>query len=390
MTDNQRDEQAAATILIVDDTPENLRMLSIILKERGYLPRPVLSGAQALQAARNEPPDLILLDVSMPGMNGFEVCERLKADENLKDIPVIFLSALTDAEDKVKAFAVGGEDYVTKPFYLEEVLARVETRLKIRSLGAKLERYASHLEEIVDQRTRELADVNIKLREELNERVIAEAKLRNTLLEKEALMRELFHRTKNNMQIINSMLELESADHGDDTLTAALKSVENKITSMSLVHEMLYESQDLSSIDMKGYIDSLVSFLISSFMVTPDRIRFEIDVDDIRISIESAMTCGLILNELISNAIKFAFPGARSGTITVTSRLFPDGSIEIAVSDDGVGLPASLDLKTHGRIGMQTLFILAEQQLQGTIGFRAGPGLECRIRFREPARESRI
>jgi two-component sensor histidine kinase len=387
MTDNH---ESPATILIVDDTPENLKMLSVMLKERGYLPRPVLSGLQALQAAKNEPPDLILLDVSMPGMSGFEVCERLKADEDLRTIPVIFLSALTDSGDKVKAFAVGGEDYVTKPFYLEEVLARVESRLKIRSLAAEVERYASHLEEIVNQRTRELADVNIRLREELNERVLAEARLRNTLLEKEVIMRELFHRTKNNMQVINSMLELESTDHGNELLTAALKSVENKINSMSLVHEMLYESQDLSSIDLKGYVDSLVSSLLSNFMPATGRIRFEIDVDDIRLSIESAMTCGLILNELISNALKFAFPGERRGTIAVTSRLSPDGSIEMAVSDDGVGLPAGLDLRTGGRIGMQTLLILAEQQLQGTIDFRTGSGLECRIVFRETEREPRI
>jgi len=122
------------SILIVDDMPANVLLLVRMLAERGYNPRPVLSGKLALQAAREDPPDLILLDINMPEMNGYEVCEQLKADEELKDIPVIFISALNDTIDKVKAFRVGGVDYVTKPFQFEEVYARVQTHLTLRHL----------------------------------------------------------------------------------------------------------------------------------------------------------------------------------------------------------------------------------------------------------------
>jgi signal transduction histidine kinase len=121
-------------ILLVDDTPANVLLLVRMLTERGYKPRPVLSGKLALQAARAEPPDLILLDINMPEMNGYEVCEQLKADAALKEIPVIFISALSETIDKVRAFRAGGVDYVTKPFQFEEVYARVQTHLQLHRL----------------------------------------------------------------------------------------------------------------------------------------------------------------------------------------------------------------------------------------------------------------
>ena len=112
-----------ASILAVDDTPANLQVLAGMLKDRGYKVRPVPSGKLALLAARRDPPDLILLDINMPEMNGYEVCEHLKADDHLRGIPVIFISALTEQLDKVKAFAIGGVDYITKPFQMEELHA---------------------------------------------------------------------------------------------------------------------------------------------------------------------------------------------------------------------------------------------------------------------------
>ncbi len=132
--------------MVVDDAPTNLQVLSGMLKDRGYKVRPVPNGKLALQAARKDPPDLILLDINMPEMNGYEVCEQLKADDDLKGIPVIFISALTEPLDKVKAFGVGGVDYVIKPFQMEELHARVETHLKLRRLQIELEEYSRHLE----------------------------------------------------------------------------------------------------------------------------------------------------------------------------------------------------------------------------------------------------
>jgi signal transduction histidine kinase len=141
------------SILIVDDTPANLRLLSEMLEDRGYEVRPAPDGPLALRAAAADPPDLVLLDVSMPDMGGYEVCARLREDDGLKDIPVIFISALTETLDKVKAFGAGGVDYVTKPFQFEEVQARVEAHLSLRRLRVDLERRYEEL-----QRLRETQD----------------------------------------------------------------------------------------------------------------------------------------------------------------------------------------------------------------------------------------
>ena len=134
-------------ILIVDDTPANLRLLSKMLAEQGYRVRPVPDGSLALAAADAEIPDLILLDIRMPEMSGYQVCEHLKADARTRDIPIIFISALDATQDKVKAFAAGGVDYVTKPFQIAEVLARVETHLALRKLQAQLSRANRKMEQ---------------------------------------------------------------------------------------------------------------------------------------------------------------------------------------------------------------------------------------------------
>lgn len=129
-----------ADILVVDDTPANLQLLAAMLKERGHKVRPVLNGKLALQAARHAPPEIILLDINMPEMDGYEVCAEMKADSRLAEIPIIFISANAETMDKVRAFAIGGVDYVTKPFQFDEVEARVETHIKIRRLQARLHR----------------------------------------------------------------------------------------------------------------------------------------------------------------------------------------------------------------------------------------------------------
>jgi putative two-component system response regulator len=147
-----------ATIMVVDDIPENLKLLTQMLQGQGYRVLAFPSGAMALAAAAKSPPDLILLDINMPEMNGFEVCKRLKADHALKEIPVLFISALTETIDKVNAFSAGGVDYVTKPFQFEEVQARVETHLRLRGLQLELEKHNLHLEDLVKEKVAEISD----------------------------------------------------------------------------------------------------------------------------------------------------------------------------------------------------------------------------------------
>jgi PAS domain S-box-containing protein len=142
-----------ADILAIDDTPENLALLSQMLTAKGYKVRSVTKGSTAIRGAKAVPPDLILLDVKMPEMNGYEVCQQLKADDRTHDIPVIFISALGDVFDKVKAFQVGGVDYITKPFQVEEVLARLDTHLTIRNLQIKLQAQNQQLKQEIASKT---------------------------------------------------------------------------------------------------------------------------------------------------------------------------------------------------------------------------------------------
>jgi two-component system sensor histidine kinase ChiS len=149
----QSNEGHRGSILVVDDNPNNLRLLTTMLKEQGYKARHAINGPAALEAVASRPPEMILLDINMPGMDGYEVCQRLKADHATHDIPIIFISALDEVLDKVRAFSVGGVDYITKPFHMEEVLVRVETHLTLRRLQLDLERR-------VAERTAELSLLN--------------------------------------------------------------------------------------------------------------------------------------------------------------------------------------------------------------------------------------
>lgn len=156
--DNNQVPPAKANILVVDDTPDNLRLLSAMLTQMGYEIRRVINGQTALKTAQAAPPDLILLDIMMPDMNGYEVCQHLKASEKTRHIPVIFISALDEVLDKVKAFAVGGVDYITKPFSEEEVFARVENNLIIQRLQKQLIEQNARLQQEISERQAAMRD----------------------------------------------------------------------------------------------------------------------------------------------------------------------------------------------------------------------------------------
>ena len=153
--------QERATIMIIDDTPANLTLLQEILQSQDYRVLVFTRGSMALKAAEKSPPDLILLDITMPEMDGFEVCRNLKSNEILKNIPVLFISALTSASDKVKAFHEGGVDYITKPFYFEEIRARVETHLRLSRIQKEIERHNLHLEDLIQEKILEVVNSQV-------------------------------------------------------------------------------------------------------------------------------------------------------------------------------------------------------------------------------------
>lgn len=217
---------------------------------------------------------------------------------------------------------------------------------------------------------------------DITERKQAEEHIKQALREKEVLLQEIHHRVKNNMQIIYSLLSLQSRHIKDDQLLEVFRDSQNRIKSMALVHEKLYQSEDLASIDFKEYIKSLVNSLFRSCRADTDRIALEIDVEDVSLGSAYGVPCGLIINELVSNCVKHAFPENRRGKITIKLHQFKENEIELIVRDNGVGIPDSIDVKNTDSLGLRLVTILAEDQLNGKIRVDRKKGTEVSITFK--------
>jgi len=410
-----------ARILIADDSPANLQLLSKILIENGYSVREASDGAAALRLARSESPDLIMLDVMMPLLDGFETCRFLKSGADTRDIPVVFMTSLAETSDKIKGFRMGAADYITKPFQVEEILARVKTLLALHAMRRRLEarntqleraneelasvnsalsreiaerklaeealiQYRERLEVLVRERTQELDRANASLKAEIIEREHAEEQVRASLREKEILLKEIHHRVKNNLQIISTLLDLQSEHIEDERSLRYFRDSQDRIRSMALVHEKLYQTRDFISINFGEYLANLARYLFNSYITDPDRISLKLDVAPATLEIDQAIPCGLIVSELVSNSMKYAFPDGRGGEIAVRLRVEGDSDIELMVRDDGVGLPPGLDFRNTDSLGLQLVTMLVSQ-IRGEIEPGNEGGTSFTIRCRGCGRE---
>ncbi|MRR57138.1 MAG: PAS domain S-box protein [Deltaproteobacteria bacterium] len=208
-----------------------------------------------------------------------------------------------------------------------------------------------------------------------------EERLQTSLAEKEILLKEVHHRVKNNLQIISALLDLQSDYIPEVHSRRFIRESQDRIRSMALVHEQLYKSEGLAFIDFAQYVDVLVTSLYQSCVVAQERIRVKVDVRDIELDIDEAIPCGLIINELVSNALKHAFPGDRSGDVVVSGTMAGDGLVSLTVADSGVGLPPGLDFLNTESLGLQIVNLLTNQ-LRGTIDMQGGQGVTVNICFR--------
>jgi PAS domain S-box-containing protein len=223
--------------------------------------------------------------------------------------------------------------------------------------------------------------------EDITDRKQAEEVIRTSLREKEVLLREIHHRVKNNMQVISSLFNLQAGYIKDEEALRILKEGQTRIRSMALVHEKLYKSGDLSKIDLAGYIRSLLTHLFHAYLVDPSQVRLETELEDVPLDINTAMPCGLILNELISNALKHAFPSGRKGVLMIRLRRGENGAVELRIADNGVGFPKGLDFRRTDSLGMQIVNLLVGQ-LGGTIKLVVKNGTAFTVAFRETKQES--
>ena len=216
---------------------------------------------------------------------------------------------------------------------------------------------------------------------DVTERMLAEEKIRASLREKEALLKEIHHRVKNNLQVVSSLLGLQSRAMTDDTLRKMFQESQNRIHSMALLHESLYQSNNLSRIDFPEYIRQLALHLFQSYGVSSNRIRLRTDLDKLYLTLDAAVPCGLIINELISNSLKYAFPQGREGEVRIELREDPDQMARLTVADDGVGLPDGIDWETVRSLGLRLVRTLAEQ-LGAKIEVKSKTGTEVQLVFR--------
>ena len=324
---NPNNDAAPANILVVDDTAANLQLLAGMLKDHGYRVRPVTSGEMAFRAIEAQIPDLILLDVSMPGMDGYEVCRRLKADPRWQDIPVLFISALNDTEDKVRAFQAGGVDYVSKPFQFEEVDARVRTHLEFQRQKKQLQQNYATLQELETLRDSLTHMIAHDMRSPLTAVQLSLELLQGTVSKGDLESQELF---ANSVRSIAQLIELVSQMLDVSRLEAG------KL-------ELQRQNADLTAITKEAL--ALLQPLAGSraiVTVMPEPVMANVDRDLLR----------RVIGNLLGNALKFT---PTNGQVCVTVK--NEGpSARVEVTDTGCGI-APEHLKTvfekFGQVGQR-------------------------------------
>ena len=475
-----------AHILIVDDDPVVLTALETLLDGPNRIIMKAETGQDALRHLLHQDFAVILLDVHMPRLDGYETAALVRQRERSRYTPIIFLSGVDTMDaDVVRGLMSGAVDYLVKPIVPEILknkvsvfvdLYRLRERVKQQVLQQSEERFRQLVEGVQDyaifmldseglvmtwnsgaerltgyqgaeilgrpyesfypdeelasgQPARDLqmaaaaetscaeqdrwmirkdsarfiANVVVTgLRDErgslqgyavvirdVTERKRTEDQIQASLKEKEILLREVHHRVKNNLQVIYSLLRLQSKSVTDPKALELFQDSQARVKAMALLHETLYQSQDLSRIDMAGYISKLTGQLVMFYGISPNNIRLRLNIAPVSLGIDTAITCGLLINELVSNSLKYAFPNGRTGEVAV--HLLPDshGSHVLTVSDNGVGLPSTFEVAKVKSLGWQLVPMLVEQ-LTGTFELHRDAGTTVTLTFSELSYKGRV
>lgn len=300
------------SVLLVEDSEDDAVLLLRKLQHSGYDPMfERVDTAAGMNAALDQQMwDIVICDYSMPQFSAPAALKLLK--QSGRDLPFIIVSGTIGEDIAVAAMKAGAHDYIIK---------------------GNLARLAPAIE-------RELREAEVRLA-----RRRAEEQIKASLAEKEALLKEIHHRVKNNLQIISSLLNLQAEYLQDNQAIEIFKDSQNRIESMALIHEKLYQSKDLAKIEISGYIQDLVTNLFSSYQVNSDAITLNINIEDILLSIDTAIPCGLIINELVTNSLKHAFPSNKTGEIRIDLCSSPNNKFLLIVSDNGIGFKKNSTLR---------------------------------------------
>ncbi|MDJ0579302.1 hybrid sensor histidine kinase/response regulator [Crocosphaera sp.] len=373
----------SSNILVVDDTPDNLRLLSAMLSEQGYKVRKALNGKTALNTIYQVPPDLILLDINMPSMNGYQICQKLKENTNTKDIPVIFISALDDVLDKVKAFDVGGVDYISKPFQAEEVIARIENQLTIQ-------RQKKRLQQEITEREKTEQTLKVYLHAVSHD-------LRNPVIGFSLILKNFLQQEQDSLEISRKVLEqmAKSCDRQLNLINSLVESQQFDIGGINLDTKPLNIAQ-LSQQLATEWQPMLTENKARLFLEVPQNLPM-VQADSDRL--------WRVLENLMANALKHNQPGIQltlKVDIIVTEQqdLKPQ-KIRCSLKDNGIGINSKLaetlferynrGEKSRKTLGLGLGLYLCRQIIEahgGEIGVVTEPGQGAKFWFTLPISDS--
>lgn len=319
-------------------------------------------GEQAIAMTCDLRPDVVLMDIKMPGMNGLVAAEKIQQQ---CPTPIVVLTAYQSNDLLEQANRAGVGAYLSKPPNPRELH---------RTVTMAISRF---------QDMQALRALNIKLEAEIAEHQRAERELRQALREKEVLLKEVHHRVKNNLQMISSLLYFQVQNEEDQRVFDLLQNSRDRIRSIAMVHEQIYQSKALSSIHFEEYIHDMTAYLFHAYGMDARRIELRIDAEPVVLTAETAIPCALILNELVSNICKYAFPEKRPGRIDVrfSER---DEAYCFVVADTGAGLPDTWEQERRKSFGLNLVTDLVTKQLHGTLKVVRDPGTTFRMTFPKP------
>ena len=520
-------------ILAVDDDRKNLRLLEGLLVPEGYTVITAESGEEGLDKIENQDPDLILLDIMMPTVDGFEVLKQLKDRGADFTIPVIMITALNEQESRIRALDMGADDFLLKPIDRAELLVRVRSLLKMKDYHDRMQDHRMALEKEVSHQTEKLARYNQRLEllswttqqinrtleipvvvrtiisssmdllsasgaavclskdesaffgefcldgkfvgmdseqaqcplmativqsgnpiifyeggdrshlpkfaaekgvehlvmvplgnprtrvrgvllafdrdraerfdeadqdllqglassasialenaEMMEEIRRSEKVMFDSLREKDILLKEIHHRVKNNLQAISGLFDVHQYGEGSGAHVDAFRKGRNLARTMALIHEQLYRSTDVSRVDFRVYLQKLTDELIRTFPDVEERVSLELDIEDLHLNIDTAVPVGLVVTELVSNALKYAFTDGRSGHVRLSMKQDGNGGYRMSVTDNGAGFPEGFDPRSSSSLGLDIVRSIIAS-LKGEFRMENGSGVKIFMAFPE-------
>ena len=332
-------ERTSYRVVIVEDDIWVSKEIRRLVSELGHeVVADASNGAEAVEVVCAKKPDVVFMDIEMPEMDGIEASKII---QKTCPVPIVMLTAYESEDLLDLAASVGAGAYLIKPTNTSEI---------DRAVTIAIARHGDLI------------------------------KLKGALERGKLLVREIYHRVRNNLSMIRTLLYLQAKSSRDKNTAAALNESESRVKTMLLIHDMLQSGDDSPIIEFEVYLTSVSTDLHRSLVGNSDNIRLVTDIDNIRIDSEAAMSCGLIVNELITNAVKYAFPEGRKGNIRLGVKGLGDGLIELSVSDDGVGLPAGFSLDKAETLGMEMVISLVEQ-INGKLEVSSSEGTQFRVTF---------